>query len=226
MAQTLTPQDIKLLDQTRQRLSQLTTSLTSLQHNLLTSNPLPPYSSLHSQTLILGQALTSLAAHLNSSSNSSSGSSNAPVSGLQLAATSVYPLPVYPGREEEGLLSQLLRKKLEVGVEEWVEQGKEGGDQVLTTPGAAKSWRGLWEWAGVEANGVARKYDWGGDLEEDDEDDDGSDDEKGDARVKMESQDAVQGVGETKPDARAATSKPLSLDEIMRYMTKGEEGKK
>jgi hypothetical protein len=40
---TLTPTDIKTLEQTRQRLSQLTNSLASLQQSLLQSDPLPSW---------------------------------------------------------------------------------------------------------------------------------------------------------------------------------------
>lgn len=40
---TLTPTDIKTLEQTRQRLSQLTNSLVSLQQSLLQSDPLPSW---------------------------------------------------------------------------------------------------------------------------------------------------------------------------------------
>lgn len=41
---TLSPQDLKILEQTRQRLFQLTNSLASLQQNILQSDPLPPWS--------------------------------------------------------------------------------------------------------------------------------------------------------------------------------------
>lgn len=40
---TLTQQEIKTLEQTRQRLFQLSNSLASLQHNILQSDPLPSW---------------------------------------------------------------------------------------------------------------------------------------------------------------------------------------
>src|SRR5947207_2205118 len=40
-------------------------------------------------------------------------------------ATVAYPLPNFPGRTQEELLGQLLRKKLEPKVEDWVQQGRE-----------------------------------------------------------------------------------------------------
>lgn len=41
---TLSEQDLRILEQTRQRLSQLTNSLASLQQNIVQSDPLPPWS--------------------------------------------------------------------------------------------------------------------------------------------------------------------------------------
>ena len=38
--------------------------------------------------------------------------------------TVAYPSTNFPGRTQEGLLGQLLRKKLEPGVERWVDEGK------------------------------------------------------------------------------------------------------
>ena len=218
MAQTFTAQEIKTLDQTRQRLSQLTNALASLEHSLLTGNPLPSYSSLHSQTLILGQTLTSLAGHLNATQSTSGG--------LQFGATAVYPLPSYPGRDEEGLLSQLLRKKLEVGVEEWVEQGREEGQRVLTSsspsPGAAAAkWRALWEWAGIEANGVARVYDWGGDLEDEDEEEDDEDGEE-DGAGDRDAGDA----GKEQSNGGVSGGTLIPLDDMMRFMAKGGDVRK
>ena len=41
---TLSQQDLKILEQTRQRLFQLTNSILSLQQNIVQSDPLPPWS--------------------------------------------------------------------------------------------------------------------------------------------------------------------------------------
>ncbi|KAL8900923.1 MAG: hypothetical protein Q9192_000805, partial [Flavoplaca navasiana] len=40
---------------------------------------------------------------------------------------SVFPLPTFPAKEQENVLLQLLRKKLEPAVEEWVEEGARVG---------------------------------------------------------------------------------------------------
>lgn len=78
----------------------------------------------------------------------------------------VYPLPSYPGRDQESLLQQLVRKKLDPGVEDWVEKGRVAGESVaLTREGrGAQDTVDLWEWAGMAANEQARKHDWGGDY--------------------------------------------------------------
>lgn len=44
-----------------------------------------------------------------------------------LRSAHAYPLASFPGYTQEGLLNQLLRKKLEPGVENWIERGLEGG---------------------------------------------------------------------------------------------------
>jgi mediator of RNA polymerase II transcription subunit 8 len=96
-----------------------------------------------------------------------------------LASLAVYPLPAYPGRSEEGLLEQLLRKKLEPGVEDWVERGRDAGlaatraanTSTATATGeqpqpqmSRDELREIWAWAGGAANEQARAHPWGGDF--------------------------------------------------------------
>ena len=82
---------------------------------------------------------------------------------------SVYPLPAFPGKTQENLLGQLLRKKLEPNVEDWVEKGREiamDAVQYGDTNGSAKATelKDLWSWAGMAANLLARKHPWAGDY--------------------------------------------------------------
>lgn len=96
-----------------------------------------------------------------------------------LSALAAYPLPSYPGRDQEGLLEQLLRKKLEPDIEERVFAGRAAGESVpahatLANPdksGLAEASRArraelrdLWQWAGMAANGQARIHHWGADY--------------------------------------------------------------
>lgn len=78
----------------------------------------------------------------------------------------VYPLPQFPGRTQENLLGQLLRKKLEPNVEDWVEKGRAVATEAMEDSQAAglkkQEMLDLWSWAGMAANEQARKHTWGG----------------------------------------------------------------
>ncbi len=203
---TLTAADIKTLEQTRQRLSQLTSSLATLQNQILNSDPLPPWTSLQSQTQILSHSLLTL-----SSITSSSPS---------LQKIIAYPLPSYPGRTQEGLLNQLLRKKLEPGVEDWVDSGLQEGEKVAgdsddggKEPNGMKvqDWRELWGWAGVEANELARGFEWFGDGEE--EDNEEEHEGEGEPVEKM--------AGTIKEDSGGM----MPVEHVLRFMNRGEYGR-
>lgn len=64
----------------------------------------------------------------------------------------VFPDISYPGRVHENILLQLLRKKLEPGVEEWVERGRETTRELRASDGGAgeatleEVWREVREW--------------------------------------------------------------------------------
>jgi mediator of RNA polymerase II transcription subunit 8 len=66
----------------------------------------------------------------------------------------VYPLPAFPGHTQEALLQQLLRKKLEPGVEKWVEDHTtattSNGDNAINNG----EWRDLWSEAASMSQGV------------------------------------------------------------------------
>ncbi|KZF26196.1 hypothetical protein L228DRAFT_242628 [Xylona heveae TC161] len=177
--------DLKALEQTRQRLFQLTSSLASLQQSIHMSDPLPPWNSLQSLATIISQHLATLSAHLTTHHD-------------LLSSTIVYPLPTFPGRTEESLLGQLLRKKLEPAVEDWVDRGREIATEALgngnnqsangqtsgdhAQPSATvgglpdptssasssrlteKELDSLWDWARVAANEEARARDWDADY--------------------------------------------------------------
>lgn len=93
-----------------------------------------------------------------------------------LANAHVYPLPAYPGRTQGVMLAQLLRKKLEPPVEDWIAQGERhaaaitsddaqtngvlaNGNQLDQKPRKSitpAQIEDLWNWAGPEGNRVAR----------------------------------------------------------------------
>ncbi|KAL8756585.1 MAG: hypothetical protein Q9184_004453 [Pyrenodesmia sp. 2 TL-2023] len=153
---TLSKDDLRVLELARQRLYQLTDSLNSLNRDIHTAHPLPSWPSLQSRLSLLATHLSSLQTHLSTHS-------------ALFASVAVFPLPQFPGREQEAMLAQMLRKKLEMGVEEWVQRGWEGGRKLV-----AESDR-----EGVVGGGRRmRKEDWTG-QGDDEEDGDGDGDGDG-----------------------------------------------
>jgi len=156
-----------------------------------------------------------------------------------------FPLPSYPGRavEAEGLLQRLLRKKLEVGAEGWVEEGRgrgrkmvEGNESEGGLIGEGEvggegnggerglmGEEGLWVWAGMEANRVARGYRWGGVGEEqedgedeEDEDMEGDEDEKGESGGREEKGGESIGGGE-------GGGEMLPVGDVLKFLSTGRE---
>ncbi|CCU83024.1 RNA polymerase II mediator complex component [Blumeria hordei DH14] len=111
----LSSDDFRALEQTRQRLHQLTNNIASLKQDVVQILPLPEWHSLQASAMILASNIQALTTHLSKHAD-------------LLNRTVVYPSTNYPGRTQEGLLGQLLRKKLEPGVESWEEKGKEDGE--------------------------------------------------------------------------------------------------
>ncbi|KKZ64355.1 hypothetical protein EMCG_09671 [[Emmonsia] crescens] len=151
---SISPEQLKVLEQTRQRLVQLTQSLASLINNINQSDPLPPWSSLQSQATIISNNLLNVSQQLTDHHS-------------LLSSLVAYPTPQFPGRTEAAVLSQLLRTKLEPRVEDWVSQGLSLGNADATrfkTGLTEKQLAELWQWAPVEANIEARRRNWGGDY--------------------------------------------------------------
>ena len=127
---------------------------------MVCSYPFHPYlqpsnalsrSSLQSIASVISNHLTAVSTHL---------STHSPF----LASLAVFPVPSYPGKTQEPLLGQLLRKKLEPGVEDWVAKGKEIGEQGAREEKTRQDIMELWTWAGMAANELARGHQWGGDF--------------------------------------------------------------
>lgn len=136
------------------------------------------------------------------------------------------------------MLNQLLRKKLEPHVEDWVEDGRLAGEGLAKEDGgrARDELIELWEWAGMAANEQARKHAWGGDYtaaeieggienvvtglrDEESEEDEGGEEDRGGAR-------STRAEGHEKGKAGEGGGRPLSMDEVLRFLVKGEEPKK
>ncbi|CAG8153071.1 unnamed protein product [Penicillium nalgiovense] len=244
----LTQEQIKVLEQSRQRLVQLTRSLGSLIASLNQSDPLPPWTSLQSQASIISNNLISVSDQLSDQRD-------------LLSNLVAYPGPEYPGRTQANTLEQLLRTKLDPRVEDWVARGRAAGTESATTPSnfsdpdtahkplTDAQLAELWEWAPLEANQEARRRNWGGNftLEEreagienvvtglrrqlEDDDDDGEEESEGEGEEGDGEEMDVVGVhrkpGAAEFEYNIAPHHPhpvqpfVPLDLILRYMTTG-----
>ncbi|CAM1509984.1 Fc.00g003190.m01.CDS01 [Cosmosporella sp. VM-42] len=127
--------EYKTLEQTLARFSQLSSSIQSLKQDILRSNPLPPPSSLQASAQILQRNLQTVLDSLSENNE-------------LFSRIAIHPSTSYPGRTQENVLTQLLRKKLEPDVEELVSQGRETAH--LATPEGLdelqRIWNELREW--------------------------------------------------------------------------------
>ncbi len=166
---------------------------------------------------------------------------------LLLRQAHAYPLPNFPGHTQEALLGQLLRKKMEPGVERWVEEhtitaaNGHSGDAIKDS-----EWRDLWSWAAPTSQGIVgpmleedgafgddftiaeRKAGVEGvvtglkrklDGESDSEEDDEDENDEGGGE-KME--DVMPSNGVKGEEGVDPSLPPLSLESILRFTTTGE----
>ncbi|KAK8065563.1 hypothetical protein PG997_012310 [Apiospora hydei] len=109
----ISPEELKAVEQTRQRLFQLSNSIGSLKHDVLSSHPLPNLDSLQASADILQHNISSLLDIIASKDNREA-----------FSRIVVHPSTNFPGRTQEGILYQLLRKKAEPGVEASLDEGR------------------------------------------------------------------------------------------------------
>jgi len=135
MAAQLSQSDLKALEQTRQRLTQLHSQIASLMNDVMRTSPLPNWSSLEVSASILSRHLQSLSSHLAAHQE-------------LFQQIVVYPCTNYPGREQEGLLTQLLRKKVEPKVEDWIAEGRAESLDRNATQDLSQQWDWAQDWLG------------------------------------------------------------------------------
>ena len=160
-----------------------------------------------------------------------------------------YPLTNFPGHMQENLLGQLLRKKLEPRVEDWIEEHTIKGERegVAQVNGAAAGLgkdelKELWSWATMESSGVV------GPMRDDDgafwddftiaEREAGTENVATGLRRKLdgesddEDEDDVNGdkMEDVTPSSKTPTQDeagvdtslpPLPLDDVLRFMSTG-----
>ncbi|KAI1815527.1 mediator of RNA polymerase II transcription complex subunit 8-domain-containing protein [Poronia punctata] len=107
----LTPEELKAVEQTRQRLLHLSSSINSLKNDVYHSNPLPNMDSLQASADILSLNLRAIIDSLTQHDD-------------LFSRIAVHPSTNFPGRTQENVLLQLLRKKPEPDVELQMDNGR------------------------------------------------------------------------------------------------------
>ncbi|KAI0391486.1 mediator of RNA polymerase II transcription complex subunit 8-domain-containing protein [Xylariaceae sp. FL0594] len=134
----LTPEELRAVEQTRQRLSQLSSSINSLKNDVLVSNPLPNIDSLQASADILNlnvQAIVDCLAQNND----------------LFSRIAVHPSTNFPGRTQENVLLQLLRKKPEPDVDVYMDKGRQTLANLPVPPAGADGFS-------VDQNGGRNNY--------------------------------------------------------------------
>ncbi|KAK6222773.1 mediator of RNA polymerase II transcription subunit 8 [Pestalotiopsis sp. IQ-011] len=107
----ITPEELKALEQTRQRLQQVSDSIGTLKNGVITSSPLPNLVSLQNSADILQATMRSLLTNMSNNDE-------------LFSRLAVHPSTNFPGRTQENILLQLLRKKPEPDVAASLDEGR------------------------------------------------------------------------------------------------------
>ncbi|KAI3324724.1 hypothetical protein HD806DRAFT_493438 [Xylariaceae sp. AK1471] len=107
----LTQEELRAVEQTRQRLSQLSSSINSLKNDVFVSHPLPNLDSLQASADILNHNVRAILDTLAQNND-------------LFSRVAVHPSTNFPGRTQESILLQLLRKKPEPDVEASMDEGR------------------------------------------------------------------------------------------------------
>ncbi|KAM0349766.1 hypothetical protein ACHAPU_003597 [Fusarium lateritium] len=121
--------ELKALEQTLGKVAQLSSSVQSFRQDLMRSSTLPPPKSIQASAKILQKNLRSLLESTNENAD-------------LFNRMAIHPSTNYPGRLQENVLLQLLRKKFEPEVEELVSQGLETSR--LATPAGLDELETIW----------------------------------------------------------------------------------
>ncbi|RYP19820.1 hypothetical protein DL767_009569 [Monosporascus sp. MG133] len=124
----LSQEELKAVEQSRQRLIQLSNSIGSLKASVYNSNPLPSLDSLQASADILQHNLRYLLDIVTQHND-------------LFSRVAVHPSTNFPGRTQEGILLQLLRKKPEPDVAAAMDEGRERLEAVSLAASAMASSR-------------------------------------------------------------------------------------
>ncbi|KAK3077049.1 hypothetical protein LTS18_011348 [Coniosporium uncinatum] len=234
---TAIPPAIRHLDTLRQRLQQLSQNLNAARYELTTTPPddLPPLATLTTTVSLLYTQLLALMNTLRSEEVKE-----------QLGYMHPHPLPGYPVQQHAVILQELLRRKMGVEGERWVEEGRRAGESVgmleadyqdaggevdvdaddagKTRALSVEQLRELWQWAAPAQNEVARQVIFGEDEDEEEEGED-EEDEAGEDEGGDEVMEDVGSAAAKKANMVPATpARPMmKLDDVLRFVSTGRE---
>ncbi|KAI0144590.1 mediator of RNA polymerase II transcription complex subunit 8-domain-containing protein [Xylariaceae sp. FL1272] len=230
----LTQDELKAVEKTRQQLSQLSNTINSLKNDVFISNPLPTLDSLQSSTDILERNITAIVQIMAQNDD-------------LFHRVTVHPSTNYPGRTQEGILLQLLRKKAEPDVEAAMDEGRKTAAALqLDVPARREDMEELWAQAraacregigeylmdeadpytaeeremGIEnvRTGLRRS------LDDDDSDEEEEEEEEGQGEEGGEDADLMIIDRPLPPPAPAVTTTEVpgvSLENVLRFATRG-----
>ncbi|KAI7190763.1 hypothetical protein KC343_g11200, partial [Hortaea werneckii] len=139
---------LRALDQLRQRLLQLSRSLSSMRVDMERSDPVPGWPSIQRDAELAVMNLARAQDAMNEF-------------GAFFRAAHAYPLPSYPGHEKEMMLGMLMRKKLDPKTDDWVTQYSKSPETIQESGDVSRvnvdDLRDLWDYAGPAENGIARE---------------------------------------------------------------------
>ncbi|KAI8961134.1 mediator of RNA polymerase II transcription complex subunit 8-domain-containing protein [Daldinia sp. FL1419] len=107
----LTQDEFRAIEQTRQRLAQISSSIASLKSDVFMSNPLPSLESLQTHTEVLQSMIQSLISVTSPAAET-------------FSRIAVHPSTNFPGRTQEMILQRLLRKKPEPDIATSMDEGR------------------------------------------------------------------------------------------------------
>ncbi|KAK3077100.1 hypothetical protein LTS18_011213 [Coniosporium uncinatum] len=215
------PPAIRHLDTLRQRLQQLSQNLNAARYELTTTplDDLPPLATLTTTVSLLYTQLLALMNTLRSEEVKE-----------QLGYMHPHPLPGYPVQQHAIILQELLRRKMGVEGEGWVEEGRRAGEGVgmledghqgadgevdvdaddagKTRALSVEQLRELWQWAAPAQNEVARQVIFG---EDEDEEEEGEDEEDETGEDEEDETGEDEGGDEVMEDVGSAAAKKANI---------------
>lgn len=144
-----------------------------------------------------------------------------------LQSAHVYPSASFPGRTQENLLAQLLRKKIGPSDEDWIKEGHEAVAAIAGSydrPTEASdahlndnTFDQLWEWAGPAANNVAKEVLLSISESNDGESDESENDTDNEESMRMEGVES-QNVTQSK---KGTATFDMTLEDTFKFMSTG-----